>query len=252
MVLAIANKKGGVSKTTTALIFSSLLAKRERKVLLVDIDPQGNASTASGGIVGAMGTYELLEGQEAPQDTIQTAETGYDFIAADTMLNKRINNLPDAGRDKLLDISLRPLRDKYDFIIIDTPPDMGTFTINALVAADEVLIPMRANRFSVDGMTELWANIIQIRRIYDKPLQVNGILLNCADERTRIYKQLFPSLQEMAEKMETKVYKSFIRRDIKVEEAQLIQKDITEYNPDSRILEDYSAVVDEFLGGQNG
>ena len=217
MILAIANKKGGVSKTTTAIAFSSILAKKGKRVLLIDIDPQGNASTASGSNIEYMGVYELLAGEEL-HDITQQAEAGYDFISADSTLNQNIDKLPNIGKELLLSRALENHLEDYDYIIIDTPPSMGFFTISALIAADS------------------------------HPLKVEGLLINCTDPRTNIAKQLIPHFEKTAKEMDSKVYKSMIRRDIKLEESQLVQEDILSFSPNSHAVEDYTAAVNEFLG----
>jgi len=247
MILAIANKKGGVSKTTTAIAFSSILAQKGKRVLLIDIDPQGNASTASGSSVEYMGVYELLAGEEL-HDITQHAEAGYDFVSADSTLNQNVDKLPNIGKELLLSRALENHVDDYDYIIIDTPPSMGFFTVSALIAADSVLIPCRANRFTAEGISELWENIQTVRRVYKRELKVEGLLLNCTDPRTNIAKQLIPHFDKTAKEMGSKVYKSMIRRDIKLEESQLVQEDILSFAPNSHAVEDYTAAVNEFLG----
>lgn len=246
MIITFTNKKGGVSKTTSALAFAAGLAKEGHKVLLLDLDPQGNASAASGTEEGEAGTFELLAGLATLPELIQHSEGGYDFISADTDLNKKKEELPKAGRELLLKRALKGHQADYDYILIDTPPSMDFFTIAAMVVTDEIIIPCRADAFTLDGIAELWQNIQTVTELYEHPIHIAGFLLNYTDPRTILNRQLLPLFRQTAEGMSTKVFDTIIREDIKLKEAQAAQQSIFDYAPQSHAAEDYRQAIKEF------
>ena len=251
-IYAVANQKGGVGKSTTVVNLAAYLGSRDYTVLCIDIDAQGNTTTGFGIKKKSIeySTYDILIGQARIQEAIRRTEFKNVSIvpATSALAGGEVEMISIDDRMNRLKMQLLTCRLDYDYIIIDTPPSMGFFTISALIAADSVLIPCRANRFTAEGLSELWENIKTVRRVYKHPLKVEGLLINCTDPRTNIAKQLIPHFEKTAKEMDSKVYKSMIRRDIKLEESQLVQEDILSFSPNSHAVEDYTAAVNEFLG----
>jgi len=247
-ITSFINKKGGVSKTTSALAFAAGLSEHG-KVLLIDLDPQGNASLASGTSKDQAGTYELLAGIATLPELVQHSKAGYDFISADPDLNKEKEQLPLAGRELLLKKALKEYKNSYAHIIIDTPPAMDFLTVSAMVVTNNIIIPTRSDVFTLDGIAELWKNIQSVKDLYEREINVSGFLFNHTDKNTIINKQLYPVFKTMAEQMNTKIFDTFIRQDTKLKESQAAQESIFQYAPNSHASEDYSNAIKEFLEG---
>ena len=251
-VIAVANQKGGVGKTTTAINVAAGLATCGYPTLLVDIDPQGNATSGLG-----------LKGQSAPAGTIYEALTS-DDPAADVdrfLLPTAIENLTlvsatrdlagaeielisMSARDRRLRMFLEPLRARYRFIILDCPPSLGLLTLNALVAADSVLIPLHCEYFALEGLADLIATLRRVRAVLNASLDIEGVVLTMNDERTNLGQQVGRDVREF---FKEKVYRTVIPRNVRLAEAPSHGKPVITYDARSRGAEAYLSLVSEVL-----
>lgn len=247
-ILAFSNKKGGVGKTTTALCVAAYLGTLNKKVLAIDLDGQSNFTTASNGEEMVQGTLEFLKG--APLEEVIQKAARYDFIGSDRRLSEHERDFDDFTREKHLGNALKNIKENYDYVVLDTPPSMGIITLNALTAADEVVICCQADGFSVEGLKSMRKNIDDIKSGYNPNLKVGGILLTRYNARTNLSKQLIPIFDKAAEAMGSRVFDNYIRENTALKEAQIMRKDIYTYDPASNGANDYAAFVQEWLGGE--
>lgn len=248
-ILAFSNKKGGVGKTTSALCVAAYLSVLNKKVLAIDLDGQGNFTNASRGEDNVQGTLEFMKG--APLEDVLQKNERYDFIGADRRLSEHERDFDDFEREKHLRNALNNIEnEKYDYVVLDTPPSMGVITLNALAAADEVVICCQADGFSVEGLKSMRKNIEQIKTGYNPKLEVGGILLTRYNARTNLSKQLVPIFERAADAMKSRVFENYIRENTALKEAQIMRQDIYTYDPTSNGANDYADFVQEWLGGE--
>lgn len=246
-VIAITNQKGGVAKTTTSAALAIGLAKRGKKILLIDLDPQANLSYALD-VYGENNTiYEILKNKLNFEQCIQKVER-IDFIPSNIFLSGAETEFMQLGREYILKEKLDELSG-YDYIIIDTPPNLGILTINSIVSADRLIIPTTMNIFAIKGINQLYKIIKRIQERYNKRLKVSGILLTRFQGRTNITKELNDFVKLVAEKINTQIFDTVIRNSVKIEESQANQEDI--YLNKGIASEDYDKFVDEFLKKEN-
>jgi chromosome partitioning protein len=249
IAIAVANQKGGVAKTTTAAAMAAALKRRGYNVLAVDLDPQGNLSDCSGAEMYKLpGSYELLKRASTASEVIQRLNV-YDAIPANVMLaGAEQELLAETGKEHRLAEVLAPVKDRYDFIVIDSPPSLGVLTVNALTCADEVIIPTTAGIFSVNGIKQLGDTIANVKKYCNAGLKISGILLTRFDPRTTIGRNIRELTEGLGEYIEAGVFNTFIRSSVVVEEAHALKTDLFIYKAASTVAEDYGAFVEEYLG----
>lgn len=247
--VAIANQKGGVTKTTTSLAMASWLKKEGYKVLTVDLDPQGNFSLCADCTRDGATSYDFLTGAPAER-CIQHSELFGDVIAGGENMARANEKLTMMGRERKLSRALMSVERNYDIIIFDTQPDLGVLLHNALMAADAVVIPANADTFSLDGLGQLNSTIEDARLNGNPNLVVDGIAMCIYDPREKLGKECRAAFEEAADLFGTKVYKTHIRKDMTVKKAQAMRTSIFELNPKSRACEDYENLIKEILYGE--
>ena len=245
-IIAIINQKGGVGKTTTTHALGAALAMAEARVLFVDLDAQGNLSYTLGLDGGKATSYELLTREATVLDAIQTGIT-WEGIAASPALSGMDMNLTQVGKEFRLKEALEPINDKYDYVVIDTPPALGILTVNALTACTGLIIPAQADIYSLQGIGQLYITIDTIKRYCNPKLTIKGILLTRHNPRSIISRDITDMIAQTAEQLKTTVYKSAIRESVIVKEAQAKQQDLYTYAPKSNPAEDYWDFIEEFL-----
>jgi chromosome partitioning protein len=247
-IIALANQKGGVGKTTTSINLAAGLAYLGKKVLLVDLDPQANATQGIGVREEVRkSTYELLLQDATPEECIITKRIPpLDIIPATIDLAGSDLEMANYNqdRDKLLKAKLAPLRDKYDYILIDCPPTLGLFNTNALTAADSVIIPVQCEYYALEGLTQLLASIRMVQKVSNPQLYIEGVLLTMYDARTKLSVEV---QQEVRKYFKERVYRSYIPRNIRLSEAPSYGKSIFEHDIKSEGARAYAALAKEVI-----
>lgn len=248
-IYAIANQKGGVSKTTTATAVAGGLRLKGYSVLLIDTDPQCNASdTYKAKIQETTTLYDLLVNNENVEEAIQHTEDG-DIIASDPLLSQAENALTKIGKEHLLRKAITPIIKDYDYIIIDTPPTLGILLVNALTVADEVIVPVTADRYSLQGLSQLRDTISAAQEYTNPNLKVAGLLLSKYNSRTNLSREVSESMPEIAKQLGTKIFNTHIRESTAAKEAQAIRCSLYEYALKSTTAIDYLTFIDEIIEG---
>jgi chromosome partitioning protein len=251
-VIAVTNQKGGVGKTTTAINVGAALALAGHPTLVVDVDPQGNATSGlglKGQVTEAGSIYQALTTDQAVASrfVLPTAVANLSLIPATRDLaGAEIELIPLDDRDRRLRALLESARSDFRFILIDSPPSLGLLTLNALVAADTVLIPLHCEYFALEGLADLVATLRRVRQALNPPLDIEGVLLTMNDERTNLGQQVARDVREF---FKDKVYRTVIPRNVRLAEAPSHGQPAMTYDAKSRGAEAYAALAREVLAG---
>lgn len=249
--VSVINQKGGVGKTTTAVNLSAAIGALDRKVLLVDIDPQGN-STSGYGINKreiANSTYDMLiNGVKAEDALIHTKFKNVDILPSDMNLaGAEVEMIGLEKRESLVKMALAQIWNNYDYIFLDCPPSLGLITINALCASDTFLVPIQCEYYALEGLAQLMTTVRQIKRLYNPQLELEGVLLTMYDGRLNLTNQVVDEVKKFFPK---KVYASTIPRNVRLSEAPGFGEPIMYYDSSSKGSLAYAALADEFLKKQ--
>ncbi|MEH7386167.1 AAA family ATPase [Bacillus sp. JJ1521] len=247
-IISISNQKGGVGKTTTSVNLSACLAYVGKKVLLVDIDPQGNATSGCGiekANVNQCIYDVLVDDVEAKDVTVPTTvENLYMIPATIQLAGAEIELVPTISREVRLKRALDEVRDQYDYIIIDCPPSLGLLTLNALTASDTVIIPVQCEYYALEGLSQLLNTIRLVQKHLNSDLMIDGVLLTMLDARTNLGIQV---IEEVKKYFQDKVYKTIIPRNVRLSEAPSHGEPIIIYDPKSRGAEVYLDLAKEVI-----
>ena len=246
-IVSVANQKGGVGKTTTTVNLSTILAKKGRKVLLIDTDPQGNATSGLGVDKDMeLSTYDLLISDALADDIIQdTAVKNLKICPSNINLaGAEVQLVSMMSREKRLKEKLDAIKDDFDYILIDCPPSLGLITLNAFTASDSVLIPVQCEYYALEGLGQLLNTVELVKKHLNNCLYIEGALLTMYDIRTNLSNQV---VKEVKRYFENKVYKTVIPRNVKVSEAPSYGMPISIYDPHSKGAKSYEKFTKEFL-----
>ena len=246
-IIAIANQKGGVGKTTTAVNLAASLSKLTRKVLLIDVDPQANATSGSGIDRNSVRktTYHALALNQPLETITVSTEFGFDIVPSDRNLaGAEIELIGLANRELILKEAIAPIMGRYEFIILDCPPALNLLTVNALAAADSLLVPVQCEYYALEGVSELFNTLARLRRVVNPQLKIEGLLLTMYDERTNLAPAVAADLRSFYSGL---VFNTTIPRNVRLAEAPSYGKPVIFYDPKSRGAEAYFQLAEEVL-----
>lgn len=245
-IIGVANQKGGVGKTTTAVNLASALGVLEKRVLLIDADPQANATSGLGVEEVNFSTYNLLEhSTEATKCILPTSSPNVDIIPSHIDLVAAEIELVDRdNREYMMREALKSIKDQYDYIIIDCAPSLGLITINALTAADSVIIPIQCEYFALEGLGKLLNTIKNVQKIHNQDLDIEGLLLTMYDSRLRLSNQV---VEEVNSHFPEMVFETIISRNVRLSEAPSFGESILKYDAESKGAIQYIQLAEEVL-----
>ena len=251
-IIAIANQKGGVGKTTTSVNLAASLGVLEKKVLLIDADPQANATSGLGIDVEAVeiGTYQILEHSNTAKEAIlKTSSPNVDIISSHIdLVAIEIELVDKENREYMLKTILADVVEDYDYILIDCAPSLGLLTLNALTAAHSVLIPIQCEYFALEGLGKLLNTIKSIQKIHNKDLDIEGLLLTMYDSRLRLSNQVVEEVQKHFNEM---VFETIIQRNVRLSEAPSFGESIISYDASSKGANNYLSLAEEIIHKNN-
>jgi len=247
-IIAIANQKGGVGKTTTSVNLAASLGVLEKKVLLIDADPQANATSGLGIDVEQVefGTYQLLEHSiKAEEAIIKTSSPNLDIIPSHIdLVAIEIELVDQDEREYMLNKAITHLKESYDYILIDCAPSLGLLTLNALTASDSVIIPIQCEYFALEGLGKLLNTIKSVQKIHNKELDIEGLLLTMYDSRLRLSNQVVDEVQKHFNEM---VFTTIIQRNVRLSEAPSYGESIINYDAGSKGANNYLSLAHEII-----
>jgi chromosome partitioning protein len=246
-IVSVVNQKGGVGKTTTSMNLAAFLAEAGKYVLLVDLDPQGNATSGFGNDINNLaGTYESLSDVTRTKEyIIPSAHQGLSILPGGANLaGAQVELVNEFNRERKLEQALMSIRSDYDYIIIDNPPSLGLLTINGLVASDSVLVPVQAEYYALEGLGQLMQTVNLVREHLKPDLAIMGAVITMFDPRTNLSNQV---LQELYKHFPGKIFRSVIPRSVRLAEAPSFGKSIVHYDPASKAARAYERLAREFL-----
>ena len=252
-IISFSNQKGGVGKTTTCVNMAAYLARAGRKVLLVDLDPQGNATTGLGFSKGSLkkSVYNvIIDDEEVKENILPTELEGLLILPSNIDLaGAEVSLVYKKNRDKVLRAALEKVKADFDYILIDCPPSLGLLTINALAAADSAIIPIQSEYYALEGLSQLMNTISLVRQHLNKSLKVEGVVLTMYDGRSIISKQIAAAIKKYFSK---KLYEIVIPRNVRLSEAPSHGKPILLHDPKCMGARAYAALTEEFLKKTEG
>jgi len=246
-VIALANQKGGVGKTTTAINLGAALARAGKRVLIFDFDPQANSSAGLGVRTAGASTYDVVIGSTHARDVVTpTSVEGLMIIpATPSLAGAEVELVPMMAREFRLKRALEEVRDDYDYVLIDCPPSLGLLTVNALTAADEVIVPVQCEYLALEGLSQLTATLELVRRNLNARLTLRGLLLTMFDGRTNLSQQVADEVRNHF----SNTFKAVIPRSVRLSEAPSHGLPINQYDPTSRASRAYDDLAEELIAG---
>lgn len=252
-IISFSNQKGGVGKTTTCVNMAAYLAKAGKKVLLADVDPQGNATTGLGFAKSTLKKsvyHVLIDDEEVKDNVLSTELEGLSLLPANIDLaGAEVELVYKKNRERVLKNALEKVKNEYDYILIDCPPSLGLITINALAAADSVVIPIQSEYYALEGLSQLMNTVSLVRQHLNKGLKVEGVVLTMYDSRSLISKQIAAEIRKYFTK---KLYEIVIPRNVRLAEAPSHGKPIVLHDPKCAGARAYAALTEEFLKKTEG